>query len=76
MQCFVLFLFLDEEHFQKDLLLSMVVQFIPLLGERRSSPGDYQSQEGGPACPLHLYSPREALVGHGRYSIHVSEMSE
>lgn len=37
MQCFVLFLFLDEEHFQKDLLLSMVVQFIPLLGERRSS---------------------------------------
>lgn len=76
MQCFVLFLFLDEEeHFQKD-LLSMIVQFIPLLGECRSSPGDYQSQEGGPACPLHLYSPREALVGHGRYSIHVSEMSE
>ena len=61
-----MFLFLDEEeHFQKDLLLSMIVQFIPLLGERRSSPGDYWSQEGGPACPLHLYSPREALLGHG-----------
>lgn len=65
-----------KDHFQKDLLLSTIVQFIPLLGELRSSPGDCQSQEGGPACPLHPYSPREALLGRGRYSVHVSEANE
>ena len=74
-RCSVWFCFCSQTkkkyHFRK--IFSCPRLFSLFLGDRHSSPGDCQSQDGGPALPLHPYSPRGVLLGCGRCSIHVSE---